>query len=763
MLLKKPRPLAGGWKWPPAEALVRVFCGGVGIGPRLLFHKASGAHSPKFLFQLAYRYLAPVMKIFPENATVQLEFEKVKALLQGHCQTEYAKQKADHLRIHTRKDFVDLDLHQTNEYKLLVQSGQSFANDFTQNLQKELKLLGISGAVLSGENFMLIRRLAECMGSVFRWFDAERRVAYPALAQVIANSYYEKTIVQLIDAVLETNGMVKDAASEDLQKIRMSLYKRRNELRRLFDKLVSKMSKQGYLADIEEGFINGRRVMAVFAEQKRIVKGILHGESDTRKTSFIEPEETIELNNEIFSLENEEAKEVQRILRQLTAQLSVHADLLKEYLRMMGEFDFVRAKARLALEMQAHLPQVVDKAIVQLMDAYHPLLFLYNRKVNKPTVPVNIHLHDAHRILVISGPNAGGKTVTLKTIGLLQMMLQAGLLVPVQPDSTMGIFKQIMIHIGDTQSLEFELSTYSSHLKHMKHFIENANGKTLFFIDELGGGSDPNLGGAFAEVILEELAHKHSLGVVTTHYLNLKVMANKVPGIINGAMAFDEKNLLPLYKLAIGKPGSSYTFSIAERIGLPTSLIAKARALVDESHFKLDKLLNSTEQDMQRIDKEKIELRKLMKENELLKKEMQQVMNKEKHKQQVEILKEQNAMREDQLNYLKDMDRKLKSLVNEWRKTDNKAEVIKTMQALLFKQKEKQVNEKQQKKFDSKYESVNSEIVVGVKVMMKKNRQVGVVKEIRGKKVIVQLGVVPITVDLEDVFVVKDKVVEVVG
>jgi DNA mismatch repair protein MutS2 len=245
---------------------------------------------------------------------------------------------------------------------------------------------------------------------------------------------------------------------------------------------------------------------------------------------------------------------------------------------------------------------VDDKAQIHLVKAYHPLLYLYNKKSGKATIPVDLTLDSNNRILVISGPNAGGKTATLKTVGLLQMMVQSGLLVPVHPSSQFGIFKQLMIHIGDTQSLEFELSTYSSHLLSMKHFMETANGKTLFFIDELGSGSDPNLGGAFAEVIMEELARKHAIGIVTTHYLNLKVMANKTPGIINGAMAFDEKSLMPLYKLHIGKPGSSYTFSIAERIGLDKRLIQRARTLVEEDHFKLDKLLNRTEQDLQRVE-----------------------------------------------------------------------------------------------------------------------------------------------------------------
>ena len=582
-------------------------------------------------------------------------------------------------------------------------------------------------------------------------------MAYQALSKVIDNTYYERAVIELIDEILDETGYVKDTASEELDRIRMNLYRKRNELRRLFDKIVSKLNKQGYLADIEESFMNGRRVLAVFAEQKRMIKGVLHGESDSRKTTFIEPEETTELNNEIFSLEHDESREVYRILRTLTQKLSVYSSLLKTYHDIAGEYDFVRAKAKFAAEYNGNYPMVSDKAHVQLMNAYHPLLYLYNAKNNKPTIPVNLTLNDKQRILVISGPNAGGKTVTLKTVGLLQLMVQSGLLVPVHPDSEMGIFKQLMIHIGDTQSLEFELSTYSSHLKNMKHFMENANGKTLFFIDELGSGSDPNLGGAFAEVIMEELAHKHSFGIVTTHYLNLKVMANKVPGIINGAMQFDEKNLLPMYKLIVGKPGSSYTFSIAERIGLEKRLIEKARTLVDEDHFTLDKLLNRTEQDLQKIDKEKIELQQLLKENERLKKEMNQVLNKEKHQQEVEKLKEQNKISEDKLAYLKDMERRLKSMVIEWRKAEDKDKVVKMIHALLFNQKEKLTAEKQQKKLNEKFEEVGGEIVIGAKVKMKQNRQVGIVKEIKGKKAILQVGVMPITVELKDLVVVKDK------
>src|SRR6186713_295732 len=569
------------------------------------------------------------MKLFPESAYIQLEFDKVKILLAEHCRSEYAIEKANLLQIHTQIKFIETELRQSYEYKQLLQNSIYFPNDPVFNLSKELKLLSIPGAVLAGDELIEIRKLAELIKNIFRWFDAERRKVYSSLVKIIDGTYYEKAIIEMIDDIIDESGQVKDNASDELQSIRMNLYRKRNELRRVFDRIISKLNKQGYLADIEESFMNGRRVVAVFAEQKRTVKGILHGESESRRTTFIEPEETIELNNDIYSLEGDEKREVYRLLRELTSKLSVYSSLLLTYQSISGEYDFIRAKAKLALDVNGEFPLVEDKAIVHLEKAFHPLLFLYNKKANKPTIPVSLTLDENNRILVISGPNAGGKTVTLKTVGLLQMMVQSGLLVPVHPSSEFGIFKQLMIHIGDTQSLEFELSTYSSHLIHMKYFMESANGRTLFFIDELGSGSDPNLGGAFAEVILEELGRKHAIGIVTTHYLNLKVMANKTPGIINGAMAFDEKNLLPMYKLILGKPGSSYTFAIAQRIGLDKKLVDRARKMVDEEHFKLDKLLNRTEQDLRQVEEKQKELNQLLKENDRLKKEMQVLLHKE--------------------------------------------------------------------------------------------------------------------------------------
>jgi len=697
------------------------------------------------------------MKLFPESAYIQLEFDKVKILLAEHCRSEYAIEKANQLPIHTQIEIIEIELRQSYEYKQLLQNSIYFPNDPVFNLTKELKLLSIPGAVLAGDELIEIRKLAELVKNIFRWFDQERRNVYNGLVKIIDGTYYEKVIVEMIDDIIDESGQVKDNASGELQSIRMNLYRKRNELRRVFDRIISKLNKQGYLADIEESFLNGRRVVAVFAEQKRTVKGILHGESESRRTTFIEPEETIELNNDIYSLESDEKREVYRLLRELTSKLSVYSALLSTYHSISGEYDFIRAKAKLALDVNGEFPLVENKALVHLEKAFHPLLYLYNKKTNKPTIPVSLTLDEDNRILVISGPNAGGKTVTLKTVGLLQMMIQSGLLVPVQPSSKFGVFKQLLIHIGDTQSLEFELSTYSSHLKNMKHFMEAASGKTLFFIDELGSGSDPNLGGAFAEVILEELVKKHSYGIVTTHYLNLKVMASKTPGILNGAMAFDERNLLPLYKLNIGKPGSSYTFAIAERIGLDRQLIDRARKMVDEEHFRLDKLLNRTEQDLHDLEKKEKELHQLVQENEKLKKEMKDTMDREKHDQQVELLKHQNRVSEEKLAYLKEMDRKLKQMVIDWRKEEDKSKVIKNISALLFHKHEKKAAGKMQKQVESKFIELPGEIKVGEKVKMKKNHQVGEVIEMRGKKAVVKIGLLPIHVDIKDLVLVRSK------
>jgi DNA mismatch repair protein MutS2 len=430
---------------------------------------------------------------------------------------------------------------------------------------------------------------------------------------------------------------------------------------------------------------------------------------------------------------------------------------LEGYYHIIGIFDFIRAKALLAKEMNAQMPKVNAHPGCHLIKAFHPLLYLHNKAAGKTTIPTNIQLDRNKRILIISGPNAGGKTVTMKTVGLLQLMVQAGLLVSVDANSEFGIFKQLMIHIGDTQSIEHELSTYSAHLKDMKYFMDYANGKTLFFIDELGSGSDPNLGGAFAEAIVEELAHKHALGIITTHYLNLKVMAGKVQGIMNGAMTFDEEHLEPLYQLVIGKPGSSYTFAIAQRTGLSQKVIERAQQITDRGHFKLDKMLLQTEQQSVRLSDKEKSLVKLIEENEDLKKKYEQLTDKEKKKQQHETLKLQNKIKKEELDYLRETERKFKQIIHDWKKTENKQEVIQAAEKVLFKKKQIDTNQAAAKKADKQYETLGGKPEVGNLLRNKINHQVGTLKSMKLKRGIVQIGNLPFNVSLEDWVVVRRK------
>ncbi len=697
------------------------------------------------------------MQLYPAHAAESLEFNKICDLLHKKCRTDAARERVDNIRIHTRMDHMERELRQTSEFKDILKAGtDQFPNDFTRNLHKELKLLSVAGGVLSGEQMLAFLQLAFNIRDILLWFKRHDEL-FPHLRSVAERVAYEKKIAEVITAVIDESGMVRDNASNELMRLRSELGKVRSEARRTFESILRKLNKQGYLADISESFLNGRRTAAVLAEYKRIVKGILHGESDTQKTVFIEPEETIELNNEIFSLERAEAREIHRILVQATKDLSVFSPLLESYYHLCGIYDYIRAKGLLAVDMNANMPRLSVHPTLQLVKAYHPLLLLHNKPLGKATVPLNITLDKHNRILIISGPNAGGKTVSMKTVGLLQMMAQAGLLIPADENSEVGIFKQLMVQIGDTQSIEHELSTYSAHLRDMKHFMDFASGKTLFFIDELGSGSDPNLGGAFAEAIVEDLAKKHALGIITTHYLNLKVMAGKVRGIFNGAMAFDEEKLEPLYQLNIGKPGSSYTFAIAQRSGLPQAVIERAKQLTQREHFKLDKMLHQTEMQSVKLSDKKKELDKLLDENERLKKRYEELTNKEKLRQQHETLRLQNKIKKEELDYLRDTERKFKQIIHDWKKAENKQEVINAAENVLFRKKQVQNNAAAARKADKNYEVAGGKPKIGDYVRNKQNHQVGTLSELRDKRAIVKIGNLPFNVNIDEWVVVRKK------
>jgi DNA mismatch repair protein MutS2 len=697
-----------------------------------------------------------MMHLYPANAAEALEFNKIRDLLLLKCRTDAARERVMEMRFHTRLDHVQRELMQTNEFRAILTGSDHFPNDHTRNLQRELILLSVPGGILSGEQLSAFRLLALTIKNMLQWFKKQNGL-FPTLAAIAEKTEYEKKITDLINAIVDDNGIVRDNASAELMSIRSELGKTRHEARRVFDSVLRRLGKAGYLADISESFLNGRRTAAVLAEHKRIVKGILHGESDTQKTVFIEPEETIDLNNEIFSLERAEAREIHRILVQATKDLAIYAPLLEGYYHLCGIYDYIRAKALLALDMNGNMPRLSPHPQVQLVKATHPLLYLHNKPLGKTTIPLTLTLDRQQRILIISGPNAGGKTVSMKTIGLLQLMTQAGLLIPADESSEMGIFRQLMVQIGDTQSIEHELSTYSAHLRDMKHFMDFANGKTLFFIDELGSGSDPDLGGAFAEAIVEDLAQKHALGIITTHYLNLKVMAGKVRGIFNGAMAFDEERLEPLYVLTTGKPGSSYTFAIAQRSGLPANVIERARQLTKREHFKLDKMLHKTEQQSVRLNDKEKDLDRLIKENEKLKKDFEQLTDRERLKQQRATLQLQNKIKKEELDYLRDTERKFKQIIHDWKKAENKQEVISAAENVLFRKKQIQSNAAAAKKADKNYEVKGGKPRQGDLVRHKINHQVGTLTELRDKRAIVQIGKMPFHVNIDEWIVVRKR------
>ncbi len=697
-----------------------------------------------------------MMQLYPAHADEALEFNKISDLLLLKCRTDAARERVANIRFHTTLVHMERELQQTNEFKNIIIGNDHFPNDFTRNLSKELKLLSITGGVLSGEQLLEFNKLALNIKDILQWFKKHSDL-FPKLSELAVKIEYEKRITEIITTVIDETGIVRDTASKELMSIRSELGKARYESRRSFEGVLRKLNKAGYLADISESFMNGRRTVAVLAEYKRIVKGILHGESDTQKTVFIEPEETIELNIEIFSLERAEGREIQRILVQATKDLAVYAGMLDAYYSLCGVYDYIRAKALLAVDMNGNMPRLSPHPVVQLIKAYHPLLLLRNKQSQKPTIPLTLTLDRQNRILIISGPNAGGKTVSMKTVGLLQLMCQAGLLIPADESSEVGIFRQLMVQIGDTQSIEHELSTYSAHLQDMKHFMDFANGKTLFFIDELGSGSDPNLGGAFAEAIVEDLAHKNALGIITTHYLNLKIMAGKVRGIFNGAMAFDEEKLEPLYKLSIGKPGSSYTFAIAQRSGLPPQVIERARQLTQREHFKLDKILHQTEQQSVRLSDKEKELDRMLKTNEKLKKNYEELTDKEKLKQQHATLQLQNKIKKEELDYLRDTERKFKQIIQDWKKSENKQDVINAAENVLFRKKQIQNNAAAARKADKNYELTGGKPKIGDLVRNKENHQVGTLLELKDKKATVKMGNLPFKVNIDEWLVVRKK------
>ena len=539
--------------------------------------------------------------LYPQNIEQKLGFDRIREHLNELCVSSLGRAFVNKIRFADNYDLIQKMIRQVAEMKdILAFEPQAFPSQNYLDVNLQLSKAAIEGAFLTEEEFfdlkLSLRTIQECL----RFFDNKEPEAYPQLRELVGTAFSAdlnlRQILDSLDKVIDDRGKLKDNASPELQSIRRRIQSQELDLRKKLESILKNARSNGWVSDdFSLTLRGGRMVIPIAAEHKRKIKGFVHDESDTGKTVFLEPTEVLEANNEIRELESAERREIIRILMELTTRVRPHVPVLRKAYTFLGIIDFIRAKARLAIEINGVAPLSLNSQIVDWKNAVHPLLFLSFKKQGKKVQPLTIKLDSEQRILLISGPNAGGKSVTLKTLGLVQYMYQCGLLVPMSEYSTIGIFRSVFIDIGDEQSLENDLSTYSSHLTNMKYFLINSDRKTLFLIDEFGTGTEPTLGGAIAESILEDLNRSGAYGAINTHYTNLKTFADKTKGLVNGAMRYDAEHLEPLYELEIGKPGSSFAIEIAYKIGLPKAIIDKSKQKIGNQQVSFEKLIKELE------------------------------------------------------------------------------------------------------------------------------------------------------------------------
>lgn len=688
----------------------------------------------------------------PRDVLRKLEFDKVIELLTREALTPMAAERIAELSPSQNFQQVDRELRETSEFKMTLEKNDRFPLAVFEDVKEELGRLEIEGYTFQAESFQRILQILIQVRDVFKYFNSgQKNEIYPNLYNLVRPHSFDEELIKAITAVFNEDGEIRPDASPELLRIRKAILSKQRELDTRFRSVIQEYRQKGWLADTTESFRNGRRVLAVVAEHKRKIRGIIHDESDTGRTAFIEPEAIIEVNNDIFDFENEERRELFRILRELSATIRPYGPQIGRYQDLLVEFDFIQAKARLGLALRANMPVLKEKPVIGLRKSYHPLLYLKNKGLNRKTIPFELRLDPKHHILILSGPNAGGKSVAMKSVGLLQLMVQSGLLVPVHELSEMGIFKQIFADIGDQQSLDDDLSTYSSRLINATAFLEKANHETLVLIDEMGSGTDPKPGGAIAEALLSGLYNKGVFGVMTTHYSNLKVFAFRNHGVLNGNMHFDKDTLSPTYELKVGRPGSSYAFEIASKSGLPKYIIDNARkrtgneTAVDDVLIELQKEKQETEEHLQAVLEKEASLERLIKTYDSLHSELEIKRKRLKLDQkEFELIRNANASRE--------VDKLIKKIKEE--KKLEKAQEL-----------SKQLKEERAVKAEE-VDAINSEVVrleeqntpaasarpltVGDFVRLRAGGAIGQIDEIKGKKAMVHMGGLTVTVNLRD-------------
>ena len=726
--------------------------------------------------------------IYPQNFEQKIGFDSIRHLLKEKCLSTLGQERVDEMNF--SESFKDINewLEQVMEFMRIIQEEDSFPDQYFFDVRPSLKRIRVEGMYLDEQELFDLRRSLETIRDIIHFLtltpndEEQENSPYPALQKLAGDIIVFPQLITRINNILDKFGKIKDNASSELLRIRRELASTAGSISRSLNAILRNAQAEGYVdKDVTPTMRDGRLVIPVAPGLKRKIKGIVHDESSTGKTVFIEPAEVVEANNRIRELEGEERREIIRILTDFSIIIRPQVPAILQSYEFLAEIDFIRAKAHFSIQTNATKPSLEDKQILDWTMAIHPLLQLSLAKHNKKVVPLDIELTKNQRILIISGPNAGGKSVCLKTVGLLQYMLQCGMPVPMHERSHAGLFGSIFIDIGDEQSIEDDLSTYSSHLTNMKTMMKSCNERSLILIDEFGGGTEPQIGGAIAEAVLKRFNEKGTFGVITTHYQNLKHFAEDHEGVVNGAMLYDRHLMQALFQLQIGNPGSSFAVEIARKIGLPEEVIADASEIVGSEYINADKYLQDIVRDKRYWETKRQNIRKREKQmEETIAKYEEELQELEKSRKEIlrkakedaeRLIQESNARIENTIRIIKeaqaDKERTqsarqeltdFKNQIEDIEKKNKEDEIIRKMEKLREKQ-ERKKNKKDKAKTESSQLSIPKEqpITVGSTVKIKGQSSVGEVLGINGKNAIVMFGMIKTNVKLDKLEKLREK------
>lgn len=708
--------------------------------------------------------------IYPQNFEQKTGFDKVRRLISDKCLSPLGQERVAEMEFSADYTTVIERLEQTDEFVRILHGEVEFPASFFFDVRYSLKRIRPEGTWLDEKELFDLKRSLQTINDIVRFFRTEEdeEIAYPALTALAGDILVFPQLIGKIDSILDKFGKVKDNASPTLAQIRKEISSTMSGISRSLQSILRNAQSEGVIdKDVTPTMRDGRLMIPVAPAFKRKIKGIVHDESASGKTVFIEPEVVVEANNRVRELEGDERREIMKILTEFTNIVRpMVPDILQSY-EFMADIDFIRAKALFAEQVKGIKPVVENVQQVDWARAVHPLLYLSLQKQNKQVIPLDITLDEKKRILIISGPNAGGKSVCLKTVGLLQYMMQCGLLIPLHESSRTGIFSSIFIDIGDEQSIENDLSTYSSHLTNMKYFVRNCNEKTIILIDEFGSGTEPQIGGAIAEALLDRFNRNRSFGVITTHYQNLKHFAEDTEGIVNGAMLYDRHLMQPLFKLSIGNPGSSFAVEIARKIGLPEDVIADASVKVGSDYIDMDKYLQDIVRDKRYWESKRQNIRqqekkleditsRYEKDLEEVNRQRKEIMREAKAEAQ-RILAEANARIENTVREIKEAQAEKeqtklarKALEEFKASVESTGEEDDKIARKMAKLQERKERKKQKQNTPAAKQTFNRDVIeVGDNVRLKGQVSAGTVMELQGKQAVVAFGMIKSTVKLE--------------